>query len=221
MIGELLNNPIMVLFWFTALICAIAVHEFSHAWAADRLGDPTPSLQGRLTLDPRAHLDPIGTLMILFAHFGWGKPVQFDPFNLQNPRRDAAIISVAGPVSNLSMATISAIIFQIITHFNIFPTPTLLLVGILATFLKIFIILNVNLAIFNLIPIHPLDGFKIVGGILPEEYARQWGELEPYGLIFMLFLIFPIFGGSSPILNFISPIINFIVNILLPTGKII
>lgn len=221
MIAELLNNPLLVLLWFAALILAITFHEFAHAYVADRLGDPTPGLQGRLTLNPRAHLDPIGTLMILFAHFGWGKPVQFDPYNLQNPRRDAGFISIAGPVSNLLFAIIAAILYHVLSFtVPLLPAAIMVLMTIFLTFLKILAILNVNLAIFNLIPIHPLDGFKIVGGILPEEYARQWYELETYGYIFLIFLIFPIFG-SSPITQIIAPVINTILSVLFPSSPII
>lgn len=200
MLGELFNNPFAFLIWLISLVVAITIHEFSHAFAADRLGDPTPRVQGRLTLNPLAHLDLMGTIMLLIARFGWGKPVQFDPFNLRHPRRDAAIISLAGPASNLLLALfLSFLIRNQLTYL----------------FLQPVIVMNVILAIFNLVPIHPLDGFKIVGGILPKEYARQWYELEPYGMIFLLFLIFPVFG-TSPISNLISPIINVILSLLLP-----
>lgn len=207
MLTDLFNNPIGVLFWLLALAIAITIHEFAHALAADRLGDPTPRVQGRLTLNPLAHLDPIGTLMLLFVRFGWGKPVVFDPFNLRNPRRDAAIISLAGPVSNLLLAGILSLILRLLP-----ATPASII--LYAVFQPI-IVLNVVLAVFNFVPVHPLDGFKIVGGMLPREYARQWYELESYGMIFLLFLIFPIFG-SSPIHQFISPIINFFLSLLLP-----
>lgn len=202
MLGELFNNPFGFLIWIASLSIAITIHEFSHAFMADRLGDPTPRVQGRLTLNPLAHLDPMGTIMMLIARFGWGKPVQFDPFNLRNPRRDAAIISLAGPVSNLLLAIVLSLVIGIFDYW-------------LLSILRPVVVMNVVLAIFNLVPIHPLDGFKIVGGILPKEYARQWYELEPYGMIFLLFLIFPVFG-SSPVSNFISPIINVILSLLLP-----
>ena len=206
MLGELFNNPFAFLIWLVSLVVAITIHEFSHALAADRLGDPTPRVQGRLPLNPLAHLDPMGTIMMIIARFGWGKPVQFDPFNLRHPRRDAAIISLAGPASNILLAIVCSLIIRL------FPYSLILL-------LQPIIVMNVVLAIFNLVPIHPLDGFKIVGGILPKEYARQWYELEPYGMIFLLFLIFPVFG-SSPISNFISPIINLLLTLLLPaTGR--
>lgn len=203
MIGELFNNPFSFLFWLLALVIAITIHEFSHAYTADRLGDPTPRLAGRLTINPLAHLDVMGTIMLFLVRFGWGKPVQFDPFNLRHPRRDSAIISLAGPASNMLLAVLSAIALW-------FPIPL-----ILAVFLQQLLVMNVVLAIFNLIPIHPLDGFKIVEGMLPDEYAKQWKELESYGIIFLLFLVFPVFGGASPISRIISPVIDFIFGLLL------
>ncbi len=213
MLGDLFNNPVSFVFWLVALVVAITIHEFSHALAAEHLGDPTPRLQGRLTLNPLAHLDPIGTIMLLLARFGWGKPVVFDPFNLRHPRRDAAIISLAGPISNILLATACAVLLRLVFTYHL---PLITIGPILVGLLEPIIVLNVVLAVFNLIPIHPLDGFKIVEGILPEEGAREWHQLEGYGMIFLIFLIFPIFGPVSPIRRIISPIINFILSILLP-----
>lgn len=224
MIGDLFNNPVGFLYWVLALVIAITIHEFSHAFTAEHLGDPTPRLMGRLTLNPLAHLDPIGTLMLILVRFGWGKPVVFDPFNLRNPRRDSAIISLAGPFSNLVLAILCAIIIQILFNLHL-PLIRNSLIGVLVYliigFLQPLIIINVILAVFNLIPVHPLDGFKIVQGILPEDYARQWAELEGYGMIFLIFLVFPILGGTAPINVIISPVINFIVKILLPSTPLI
>ncbi|MBI3559729.1 site-2 protease family protein [Candidatus Gottesmanbacteria bacterium] len=223
MLGELSSNPLGFLLWLIALVIAITIHEFAHAWAAEQLGDPTPRLMGRLTLNPLAHLDPLGTIMLLIARFGWGKPVQFDPFNLRNPRRDGAMISIAGPVSNLILAIACAIVLRFLFPYRFFlvTSPGL---GIAAYFfmslLQPLIVLNVVLAVFNLVPIHPLDGFKIVGGILPENFAKQWAELEGYGMIFLIFLILP-FAGSSAIHKVISPVIDVIISILLPTISVI
>jgi Zn-dependent protease len=212
MLGELFNNPFAFVAWLVALAVAITIHEFAHALAADRLGDPTPRVQGRLTLNPLAHLDPLGTLMLLIARFGWGKPVQFDPFNLRHPRRDSAIISLAGPVSNILLATLLSVILRMAL-----TTDAAMLAYVL---IQPVIILNVFLAVFNLVPIHPLDGFKIVEGILPPEYAKQWHELEPYGMIFLLFMVFPVFGGTAPVSRIISPVISFLLSLLLPgTGS--
>lgn len=223
MLDQLFNNPLSFFFWLIALVVAITIHEFAHAAAAERLGDPTPRLMGRLTLNPAAHLDPLGTLMLLIARFGWGKPVQFDPFNLRHPRRDSAIISFAGPASNFLAAIAGAILLQLLlsVRLALVAQPVMgLFTAILTGLLQPLIVLNVILAVFNLVPIHPLDGFKIVGGFLPEEYARQWAELEPYGMIFLIFLIFPVFG-ASPVNALISPVINFILNLLLPSVPLV
>jgi len=213
MFTDFINNPISTFIYFGALIISITVHEFSHAYAADKLGDPTARLMGRLTPNPMAHLDPIGTLLILFAHFGWGKPVPFDPYNLKNPRRDSAIISVAGPASNLLLALAASILLQLLPQMSG-------LAGIIGNIiLEPLIILNVGLAIFNLVPIHPLDGFKIVEGILPEDMSRQWSQLQSLGIMMMLILVFPFFG-SSPVLRIISPIISTIISFLIPATAV-
>lgn len=203
MIGTLFTDPQALLIWLLALIVAITIHEYAHAFTADKLGDPTPKLMGRLTLNPLAHLDPLGTIMILIVRFGWGKPVQFDPFNLKNPRRDAALISLSGPTSNLILALILSLIIRLIF------IPYFLIQILLPI-----IFLNILLAVFNLIPIHPLDGFKIVEGFLSEEQARQWHSLERYGLIFLLLLIFPIHGNSL-LFNILGPVVNFLLTLFL------
>lgn len=211
MLGELFNNPLSFLIWIIALLVAITIHEFSHALVADRLGDPTAKLMGRLTLNPFAHLDPLGTLFLLIARFGWGKPVPVDPFNLRNPRRDAALISMAGPASNLILATILSLILRLVP---LIPISHILYLLIQA-FVIPMIFMNVGLAIFNLLPVSPLDGFKIVGGFLPKNLAYQWEELESYGLIFLLLMLFP-FSGGSLLTNLISPFISLVLNLLLP-----
>ena len=212
MLGTLFNNPFLFFLSAVALISAITIHEFAHAYAADKLGDPTARLLGRLTLNPFAHLDPIGTLMILVARFGWGKPVPFDPYNLRHPRRDSAIISLAGPTANMILAVVCSIVLRLI---NAFAAQNGI-ISIIAVVFEAIIVMNVSLAIFNLIPIHPMDGFKVVEGILPEEAAQQWHGLQSLGIILLLVLVFPIFGGSSPILNFINPIIDKLTNLLIP-----
>lgn len=210
MLSLLVQNPLQFIIVAGLLVVAISVHEFSHAFAADNLGDPTPRAAGRLTLDPRAHLDPIGSLLLLIVGFGWGRPVPFDPFNLKDTRRDAAIISLAGPLSNLIMAIAASILIRIFLLI-----PIVFLSVLLVDVLSLFIYFNILLAIFNLIPIHPLDGFKVVGGILPKKYYYDWMELERYGMIFLILLIFPFFG-VSPIVSFILPIIRTIVGFLIP-----
>lgn len=200
-----------------AFIVAITIHEFSHAFVADRLGDPTARVMGRLTLNPIAHIDPLGTVLvpaflILTGSpivFGWAKPVQFDPFNLENPRRDSALISFAGPLSNMILATLLAGLIYLSLAFGFSPAAV-------TAFLVPFVVINVVLAVFNLIPIHPLDGGKILVGLLPDDMAHEWDRiLRQYGFIILLLLIFPIFG--RPLLGqIIGPAISLILNILLP-----
>lgn len=198
MFDLLTQSPLIFALYLGALLIAISIHEFSHAFVADKLGDPTPRIQGRVTLNPRAHIDLMGILFLFMFGFGWGRPVQFDPYNLRSPRRDAALISVAGPISNFLLAIILAVVLR----FTALP------------FLVIFIQLNVMLGVFNLLPIHPLDGFKIVGGLLPEDKAREWYQLERYGILFLILLILPI-GKGSMISSIISPAITYVMRILL------
>lgn len=202
MLDSLFTNPLSFLMWIAALIVSIAVHEFSHALAADRLGDPTPRIQGRLTLNPLVHLDPIGTLMLIFARFGWGKPVQFDPYNLANPRRDAALISLAGPASNLVLAAIATGVGNFAIRNHLYPEVSFELFTNL-------IGLNLVLAIFNLLPIHPLDGGKILVGILPRDTAHDVDRiLNQYGMFILIFAILPLYGGSSLVSQIMGPVLN-------------
>lgn len=208
------SGPIVFLIVFISLILVVSIHEFAHAFVADRLGDSTPKLQGRLTLNPLAHLDLFGTILLLLVGFGWGKPVMFDPYNLRNPRRDAALISLAGPASNLLFAILAAITYRIALVF-IFPP------AIFFNILFFIIYFNLLLAFFNLIPIHPLDGGKIFTGFLPASEAREADIfLKRYGLIILIFLVFPIFGGTSPLFVVLSPVVNFLLSILIPGNPI-
>lgn len=192
------------LYFIFGLVTAITIHEFSHALAADRLGDPTPRSQGRLTLNPLAHLDPLGTLMLFLVRFGWGKPVIFDPYNLAHPRRDAGIISLAGPASNLVLATLLSLLLR----FALVPFA-------LAPLFYVVILLNITLAVFNLIPIYPLDGEKILAAILPRDLAYEYqAVMSRYGTIILILMILPVFG-SSPVISLISPAIDFLSKLLL------
>jgi Zn-dependent protease len=190
------------LIWGLALIIAVTIHEFAHALIADKLGDPTPTLAGRLSLNPLKHLDPIGTLMLVIFRFGWGKPVPFDPFNLRHPKRDSALIALAGPTSNLILAALLSVVLKL----TALPLLTLLIP---------IIIININLAIFNLLPIPPLDGSKILYGLLPLNWAEEYNSfMKDYGILLLILLILPI-GGTSLVINLILPIISFITNLLL------
>lgn len=211
MLDILFQNPLSFLIYIIFLLVVVTIHEFSHAYAADRLGDPTPGLLGRVTLNPIAHLDPIGSILFLIAGFGWGKPVPFDPFNLKHPKKDSAVISFAGPFSNLAVAVLAGLFLRFLVL-----SPIITINFLVAELFTTFIRLNILLAVFNLIPVHPLDGFRVVAGLLPQKYYNDWLELERYGMIFLIFLIFPFFG-RAPVFTVIGPVINFFMSLLIPS----
>lgn len=205
MLSTLFTNPIVFFIWAISLVAALTIHEYAHAKVADTLGDPTPRANGRVTLDPRAHLDPLGTILILVVGFGWGRPVEFDPYNLRNPRRDTALIALAGPASNI----ILAIILSIVSNFFVAGS-------LLAGVIPLMIMINVSLAIFNLVPVFPLDGEKILKGFLSPDLALEYDNLmRQYGTLILIMLLLPIAGGTSPISALISPAISFVSNLLL------
>lgn len=172
------------------LLIAFTVHELAHAVSADYFGDDTPRRMGRITLNPLAHLDPIGTIMLLVAGFGWAKPVMVNPYNMRgSPRTMMALVALAGPVSNLLMASLVAIPFRLgwidFTFANstsVLPSPEYML--------SQFLWINIILAIFNLIPVPPLDGYKILIGILPPQIGYRLQPLEQYGMLILLALLF-------------------------------
>ena len=211
MLNSLFSNPIYFIIYLISLLIALTIHECSHAWVADRLGDPTARLQGRISLNPLVHLDLYGALFLLSFGFGWGKPVQTDPFNLKNPRKDGALISLAGPASNMILAILLSIILRL---FILFHLTQLSIIG--SFLLSPLIIMNVTLGLFNLIPIHPLDGFAIVSGLLSREKAHEWEGLRRYGMIFLLLLIIPL-GNSSMLDSVFRPIAGFLLQLLIPT----
>ena len=204
MLRTLFESPITFALFALSLIVAVTVHEFSHALVADRLGDPTPRSQGRLSLNPLVHLDPLGTLSLFLIGFGWGKPVEFYPPNLKSPRRDAALISIAGPISNILVATVLSVIGR-----------TLLDPGI-STFLLPFIYINVILAVFNLVPIGPLDGQKILFALLPRDLAYEYQAImSRYGTLILIFFLLPVMGSTAPIQALIGPVISFVLRLML------
>ena len=204
----------MFFFWIIALVIALSIHEYAHARAADELGDPTPRMAGRLTLNPLAHLDPIGTIALFLFHFGWGKPVPIDPYNLRNPRRDQAIIALSGPVSNFITAAVFAFVFRLSGSLAS-PYLSSLVVSI--------VIMNLGLGLFNLLPLGPLDGSKVLLGLLPQEKAAEWEEVfSRYGIIFLLIFFLPFPGGGSSLLNLtLIPLLNFFLRLLLPSASLV
>lgn len=173
------DSPILFIVLAICLVLSLTVHEFAHALAAHKLGDDTAKYLGRLSLNPAKHLDPLGTLLLLTLGFGWGKPVPFNPNNLKKPREGGAIISFAGPLSNLILGVIFAILHNLVGNS----------LGILSLFFYFMVYYNLLLAFFNLLPFHPLDGFKVVFGLLPRNLALQWMQMEQFGLLILIVLL--------------------------------
>jgi Zn-dependent protease len=189
----LATSPLQALAFLFSIVIAITIHEFAHAWTADRLGDDTPSLQGRVTLNPLAHLDPLGSLMFILLGFGWGKPVIYNPMRLAR-RSDELLIALAGPVSNLFLATLLNIIAFTLGRYGWANTELLDLGASL----------NVLLAAFNMIPIPPLDGSSIIAYFWPEYRSLVGGQI---GTIILLAVIFvPVFGGNTLLGALITPL---------------
>src|SRR3989338_1748063 len=201
------TNPIIALAFIVGLVAGITIHEASHALVAYRLGDPTAKLAGRLTLNPASHLDLIGTLALLIVGIGWGKPTPFDPFNLRNIKRDSALISVAGAASNFILAFLLSVPYLI----AFFTQHLNLTINSIYQILSIIIWINLILGVFNLIPIHPLDGFKVLAGLLPRDWYHDFIGTERYGIFILLFLL--ITGNVGRI---IFPIVSLILSLLLP-----
>lgn len=188
---SLLRELIVVL---PAILFAITFHEVAHGWIADRLGDPTARLAGRLTLNPISHLDPIGALMMVLVKFGWAKPVPVNPMNLRHPLRDMIWVAAAGPAANLIVAAVSLLLYRwsagLATPFLADPIRELL---------RWSFIINLNLAAFNLIPIPPLDGSQILKGLLPRRQLLAFERIEPYG--FLILVLFLATGLAHTVLN--------------------
>ncbi len=189
-----------LLFFFLVIIPSAIIHEYAHGWMADQLGDPTAKYAGRLSLDPRVHVDKWGTLLmplLLFVMtggrflFAYAKPVPFNPYNLRNQRWGPALVAIAGPLSNLFLA----LVFGLLTRF--LPPSNMTL------FFSIIVYANVLLAIFNLVPIPPLDGSKILFAVLPDSQYKLKMALEKYGFMILLGFIFFGFQYITPIIQYL------------------
>ena len=208
-----------IVMYVLALVLSISVHEFSHAWAAYELGDPTARNLGRLTLNPIVHFDPIGAIMIVFMAvagwgLGWGRPVPVNPYNLRvSPRVGMGLTAAAGPFSNLVLAALFAIPLRL----------DLAIPGVVGSLLWTLVITNVGLAVFNLIPLPPLDGFNVLQGILGTvrtKWAHEWGStldrVAPYGPILLLALLsLGWFGGMNILSRIMGPPMNALLNLML------
>jgi len=189
LIEILFSDPISFLIIAVAIILSLSIHEYFHAWVAYFLGDPTSKDKGRLTINPLAHLDPFGTLLIFLVGFGWGKPVPINPTNFKNQKLGEVLVGIAGPFANFSLALIMSLILRFFTFSNIF----------FGSFLSLFIWLNLALGVFNLIPIPPLDGSHIIL-VLASEKVRSF--LIRNSLLLIIILIFLIYRfGLGFILN--------------------
>lgn len=192
-----------LLYMAPGILFALTIHEYFHAWTANRLGDPTPRLQGRLSLNPIAHLDLIGTICFIFAGFGWGKPVPVNPYNFKNPRRDDVLVSAAGPVSNFISAFALGLIFRLVYEFVKLPDPVYAM-------LLLSVRLSLILAFFNLIPLFPLDGSHVLKGLLPYEYVSSYENFSRYGPFILLGIIMlGRLGGVSILGTVLGPPITF------------
>ncbi|MCL6531821.1 MAG: site-2 protease family protein [Armatimonadetes bacterium] len=207
-----LGYIIDVVLWLMAVLLSLTVHEFAHAKYADWAGDPTPRRQGRVTLNPIAHLDPLGTLLIIMVAlsgfgFGWGKPVEVNPGYFRNPRRDWVMCAFVGPLSNILLAVLFALILRLAP----IPDPESLFNNIFLLFALYMVITNVGLAVFNMLPIHPLDGSKVLSGFLPDVFDRAyWRWQLTYGPILLMaaLVIVPVVtnGAVRPIAWVLAPV---------------
>ncbi|MDP2167661.1 MAG: site-2 protease family protein [Thermodesulfovibrionales bacterium] len=204
-----------------AILVAITFHEVAHGYIAYRLGDPTAKSMGRLTLNPIAHIDPIGTvimpaLLLIFTQgqfvFGYAKPVPINPYNFKNPRKDMALSAAGGPAANLALALASVLIMKfVIAPLSIF-VPASVSSSVLAPLMLMFrssVIINVVLAAFNLIPVPPLDGGRVLVGFLPRNQAHALSRVEPYGMMIVIILI-----ATGMAEFFINPLINLFLAVL-------
>lgn len=197
-ISNLLNQPILFLMWVLAVVFALTVHEFSHALAARLQGDKTAEYMGRLTLNPLAHIDWVGFLLLVIAGFGWAKPTPFNPYNLKNKRLGSALVAFAGPISNaVSVLLVGGALAVLVRTTAVEPDNLVLL------FLTMVVQVNVLLGVFNLIPIPPLDGSKVLFAAIEHRAPQVVQFLERYGNIILIAFIFfgssiltPIFGAA-------------------------
>ena len=196
-------DPQIIVLLIPALVFSLSFHEFAHAWMAYRLGDSTAARMGRLTLNPMSHLDPIGSLALLLMGFGWAKPVPVDPGYLKNPRQDMVKVAAAGPISNIILAIIAAFVLRLL-----FDTD--LLSNSVKTFFIIFMQINITLAVFNLLPVSPLDGSQILSPFLEKQFGPDivW-KMQVYGPRVLFIIIIISMVTDIHIFSFIiTPIFN-------------
>jgi Zn-dependent protease len=210
----MINNFILQLIILAPpILLALTVHEFAHGYVAYRFGDPTAKDQGRLTLNPLKHLDPLGTLAFFIIKIGWAKPVPVNPGYFKNPRKDMLWVALAGPAVNLVLAVLSALCVKVVWFIAAAIPYSALAEAILIPLNEVLMAsvwINLVLCIFNFLPIPPLDGSKILAGLLPPDMARSYASIERYGFAIIMLLAF-----TGILSKMIMPIIGFARNILL------
>lgn len=204
LLNLLINDPLSFLLLALPLLYSIIIHELAHGWVASRMGDQTARLMGRLSLNPLRHLDPVGTVMLFLFGFGWAKPVPVNFHNLREPRKGMIMVSSAGIIANLMLAFLAVFLQRLLT-----PAPS----SVLETLLYYMAQINIILASFNLIPIPPLDGSKILMGFSPPRLQYALSRLEPYGFFILIGLLY--LGALNPLISLFRAIIMNIISLVL------
>jgi Zn-dependent protease len=200
----LINDPFTFILLAIPLLYSVILHELAHGWVAYRMGDPTAKWQGRLSLNPLRHLDPVGTLMLFLFGFGWAKPVPVNFSNLHNTRKGLILVSSAGIITNMLLAFLAFFLYRLLS-----PEPS----GVLSTLLYYLAQINIMLASFNMIPIPPLDGSKILMGFAPSGLQYTLSRLEPYGFFIIIGLLY--FGALDPLIDLFRWLILSLISLVL------
>lgn len=213
-----MNSLTALLYQIPILLFTLTIHEYSHGITAYLLGDDTAKRAGRLSLNPISHIDPIGLLMLFIAHIGWAKPVPINPYNFKNYKRDTALTAAAGPASNFIMAILLSLCFNLIYKFIPVNQPVSGIVQLIMSMLYYAILINIALGTFNLIPLPPLDGSKILGGFLTDSQYYKYAAREREGaMLLMILFAADYFLHLRIISTFISVPIKFFMALLLPS----